>query len=106
MKCSASDYLSALDVLAKPGCASELRAFACAAYKPDLALNLPRVCELVKAPVATLLEAAMVNPPDFKKEMWAWHLWNTCAHDELNDANKVRQILVSNHLARCVTILH
>ena len=87
--CRAADYLAALDTLAASGCAARLRARARQPLPASTDLDIPALLPLLAAPLATLVQELLVAPGDFAKEMAAWHLSGTAAHDELDAANEV-----------------
>lgn len=115
--CSVDDYEAALEVFANPHhdtYSNNLHTYARAPLSPTLDARLdvlsanpaeepaPRTSDednnaheercaasALNVYLADLVDAVFAKPPDFQKEMHAWHMWNTCAHDELDAAAKV-----------------
>lgn len=83
------DLLAAVDVLACEGLAAEVQRYAAGPLAPSLDLHLHRLDGLLKGAVDRLIEELFRKPPDYQKELFALHMWNTSAHDELDAASKV-----------------
>jgi hypothetical protein len=83
------DLLAAVDVLACEGLAPELRDYAARPLAPSLNLHLHRLDGLLMGSVDRLIHEVFRKPPDYQKELFALHMWNTSAHDELDAASKV-----------------
>lgn len=89
-RCSVEDYLAAMRALARDGCADALCHYARGAASEDLSVAPPQVVPLLRPAVAELVEVLFIKPADYQKELYAIHMWNVSAHEELDASAKAR----------------
>ena len=75
--------------LARDGCGDALCRYARGAAAADLTLDPRKIAPFLRPAVAELVELLFVKPPDFQKELYAIHMWNVSAHEELDASAKV-----------------
>jgi hypothetical protein len=61
-------------------------------------LSAQEILPLLQPALAGLLELIFVEPPDFQKELFAIHMWNVSAHEELDASSKVCSLQIGSDL--------
>jgi hypothetical protein len=90
---STEDFKAAMRVMARPDTAHALWSYACQHPQPTMEVLPQDITPLLQPALAVLLEQLFVQPPDFQKELFAIHMWNVSAHEELDASSKVCCIL-------------